>query len=256
MIVTPLEKWRKAQDARVALFRHPDQELSRRAARLSYDWSLTHPKYDFEMNDSKYDEVFCAEVVRYAFDKASEGKILVPKFRSHVTKFKGGAYPKSLGVTANTLFAPYDIEVDPRFEFVAEGKYYPTLRQVRMQDAILQSIYGWMIDKDYTFYGTASVSAQSYAGKFIRQFGFMKDDFPKYMPIKTMQSVLQFQEVAEALQKNLYEKEDKFYKAKGYLPSFSDMMVANDEYRKQDCLYYKAGKANAFHKIYRGPSCD
>ncbi|MNL54228.1 hypothetical protein D3C87_1775420 [compost metagenome] len=71
-----------------------------------------------------------------------------------------------------------------------------------------------------------------------------------------MQSVLQFQEVAEALQKNLYEKEDKFYKAKGYLPSFSDMMVANDEYRKQDCLYYKAGKANAFHKIYRGPSCD
>lgn len=256
VIVTPLEKWRKAQDARVALYRHPDKELSHRAARIVYDWGLTHPKYDFEMNDSDYENVFCAEVVRYAFDKASQGKLIVPKFRSHVSKFKGGDYPKSLGVTANTLFAPYDIEVDPRFDFVAEGKYYPSLRQVRMQDAILQSIYGWMIDKNYTFHGTASVSTQSYVGKFIRQFGFMKDDFPKYMPVKTMQAVLQFESVAEALQINLFKKEDEFYKAKGYLPSFADMMAANEAFRQKDCGYYKALKASEFHKIFHGPHCD
>jgi hypothetical protein len=256
VIVTPLDKWRKAQDARVALYRHKDTNLSYRAARVVYEWSLSHPKYDFEMDDSNYDKVFCAEVVRFAYDRASNGKLMIPKFRSHVSKFKGGDYPKTLGVTQNTLFAPYDIEVDPRFEFVAEGKYYPELRQVRMQDSILQSIYGWMIDKNYTFHWSATVSTQSYLGKALRQVGFMKQDFPSYMPVKTMQSVLQFESVAEVLQKNLYEKEGAYYKSRGYLPSFQEMMMANDEFRKQDCQNYQEGKTSKFHGIFRGTSCN
>jgi hypothetical protein len=256
VIITPLGKWRKAKDPRVALFRHKDSELAHKAARIAYDWSKTPAKYDFEMDDSNYDSVFCAEVVRYAYDKASKGQLMVPKFRSHVTKFKGGPYPKSLGVTKDTLFAPYDIEVEPRFEFVAEGKYYPGLRKVRMQDSVLQSVYGWMIEKDYTFHSTALVSVESYIGKGIRQLGFMKDEFPTYMPVQTMQSVLQFQTVAEALEKNLYAKEDSYYKAHGYLPSFQEMMVANDTFRKQDCLYYKKGQASAFHNIFRDGNCD
>lgn len=256
LIVTPLEKWRKARDARVALFRHKDESLSRRAARVAYDWSLTPLRYDFEMNDSKYDKVFCAEVIRYAYDKASDGKVLVPKFRSHVSKFKGGPYPKSLGVTEQTLFAPYDIEVDPRFDFVAEGKYYPHLRQVRMQDAILQSVYSWMIEKGYTFYWSFSVSAQSYLGKTFRQFGFLKDQFPTYMPIETMQSVLQFQTVAEILEENLYKKEDAYYKAHGYLPSFLDMMAANDKFRREDCQRFYKGETSEFHSLFRGKTCE
>ncbi|MDG0816871.1 YiiX/YebB-like N1pC/P60 family cysteine hydrolase [Bdellovibrio svalbardensis] len=256
VIVTPLEKWRQAHDSRVALFRHPDMELSHRAARIAYDWSLTHPDYDFAMDDSNYDKVFCAEVIRYAYDKASNGALIVPKFRSHVSKFKGGPYPKSLGVTKDTLFTPYDIEVDPRFDFVAEGKYYPALRQVRMQDSILQSIYSWMIEKNYTFYGSASVTAQSYAGKAIRYLGFMKEDFPTYMPIETMQSVIQFQTIAELLEANLYAKEDAYYKAHGYLPSFQEMMVANDAYRREDCLHYQKKESSKFHSIFRGSSCN
>lgn len=256
VVVTPLEKWRKVQDARVALYRHPDAELSRRAARIAYDWSLSPAKYDFEMDDSNYEKVFCAEVVRFAFDKASNGRILVPKFRSRVSKFKGGEYPKSLGVTQDTLFAPYDIEVDPRFDFVAEGKHYPDLRQVRMQDSVLQSMYGWMIEKGYTFHWSASVSTQSYLGKALRQVGFMKEQFPPYMPIHTMQSVLQFETVAEVLQTNLYDKEAAYYKAHGYLPSFLEMMTANEMYRRQDCELHQKGKSSKFHAIFRGKSCD
>lgn len=256
VIVTPLEEWRKAHDARVALFRHKDAELSHRAARAAYDWSLTHPKYDFEMDDSNYDTVFCAEVVRYAYDKASNGTLLVPKFRSHVSKFKGGPFPKSLGVTKDTLFAPYDIEVEPRFDFVAEGKYYPGLRQVRMQDAILQSVYSWMIEKNYTFYWSANMAAQCYLGKILRQFGFLKDQFPTYMPMKTMQSVWQFQTVAEALEENLYKKEEAYYKAHEYLPSFLEMMAANDAFRREDCQHYMKGEVSKFHTIFRGEKCD
>jgi len=255
VVVTPLEEWRKVQDSRVALFRFPDKNLSERAAHLVYEWGLTHPQYDFAMDDSKYDKAFCSEVVRYAYDKASDGKIILPKYRSHVSKFKGGPYPRSLGVTESTLFAPYDIEVDPRFDFVAESKYYPLLRQVRMQDSILQSIYQWMIDKNYNFHDTMWISTQTYLGKILRQIGFLKDLMPTYMPIQTIRSTLQFETVAEALEKNLYQKEDEYYKAHGYLPSFQEMMLSNDEYRKQDCVLYAQGKKSKFHYLFRGPGC-
>jgi hypothetical protein len=84
----------------------------------------------------------------------------------------------------------------------------------------------------------------------------MKDQFPTYMPIETMQSVMQFEEVAEALQTNLYEKEDAYYKNRGYLPSFLEMMMANDEYRKKDCQLYEKGKSSKFHSIFRGKNCE
>ncbi|MFS4460174.1 YiiX/YebB-like N1pC/P60 family cysteine hydrolase [Bdellovibrio sp. HCB2-146] len=256
VVITPLEEWRKAQDARVALYRFHDPEVAAKAAKMLYAWGQGHARYDFAMNDDDYSEVFCSEVVRFAFDEATVGAVKLPKYRSHVSKFKGGAYPKSLGVMGSSLFAPYDLEVEPHFSFVAEGRYYPLLRQVRMQDSVLQSVYEWMIGKGYVFYDSAWVTTQAYLGKGIRYLGFMSEDFPTYMPIKTMKSVLQFETVADALEAHLKKKEDEYYKAKGYLPSFMDMMVWNDEFRKQDCQLFKEGNKSAFHSIYRNETCD
>lgn len=251
VVVTPLEQWRKQQDSRVALYRFKDQDVAKAAAKVAYTWGLTHPDYDFAMDDNDYSKAFCSEVVKYAYDKASNGKIILPMFRSTVSKFKGGDYPKSLGVTSSTLFAPYDIEVDPRFEFVAEGKYYPLLRQVRMQDAVLQSVYSWMSEKGYTFYPNFSITAQVYIGKFLRYFGFFSDEFPTYMPIDTMKAVFMFDKVSTPLEENLYKKEDEYYRAKNYLPSFFEMMQANEQFREQDLKRYKEGEDPKFHKIFR-----
>ncbi|HEX7672968.1 MAG TPA: YiiX/YebB-like N1pC/P60 family cysteine hydrolase [Bdellovibrio sp.] len=246
IVITPLEKWLQAPDARIALYRQRDPELGKRAGRKMYDFARAgldkygEIRYDFAMNDSDYSAFFCSEVSRYAYDKASDGKFIVPKFRSTVTKFKNTAYPASLGVTSKTLFAPYDIEADPRFDFIAEYKYYPLLRQVRMQDAVLQSVYSWMIDKDYSFHWTLQNTGKSYLGKFLRQFGLFKDVLPKYMPMQTIKTTSQFQAVAATLEKNLFAKEDAFYKAHGYLPTFREFLSINEDYRKQDCLLHKA----------------
>ncbi|MBO9667495.1 MAG: hypothetical protein J7501_11870 [Bdellovibrio sp.] len=256
VVVTPLEQWRKTPDARVALFRQPDMALAHKAASISYAWGQKHAEYDFAMDDNDYDKVFCAEVIRYAYDKASDGKLMVPLYRSHVTKFKGGAYPKSLGVTSDSLFAPYDIEVDPRFDLVAEWKYFPLLRQVRMQDSVFQSIYAWMPGLNYSFYPNWWITTQAYIGKSIRYLGFMSDEFPTYMPIQTMESVLQFETVSKALEANLQKIENDYYTAKGYLPSFQEMMIFNNDYRKADCLLYQEGKSSEFHNIFRGPTCE
>ncbi|WP_413587118.1 YiiX/YebB-like N1pC/P60 family cysteine hydrolase [Bdellovibrio sp. HCB274] len=256
VVTTPLEKWRQTPDASVALYRQNDISLAHKAAHYAYTWSQKPAEYDFEMDDAKYDKVFCAEVVKLAYDKASDGKVILPAYRSHVSKFKGGAYPKSLGVMSDSLFAPYDIEVDPRFDLVAEWKYFPLLRQVRMQDSVFQSIYAWMPALNYKFYSNWWITTQAYVGKGIRYLGFMSDEFPTYMPIQTMESVLQFETVSKALEANLEEKESQYYTAHGYLPSFMDMMRINDEYRRADCQLFQDGKSSQFHDIFRGDSCN
>ncbi|WP_413586123.1 YiiX/YebB-like N1pC/P60 family cysteine hydrolase [Bdellovibrio sp. HCB274] len=241
VIVTPLEKWRQAEDSRVALFRYPDQNLAKKAARQMYDWAQAALdrkqgiRYDFAMNDDDYSAMFCSEVIRAAYDRASGGEIKIPKFRSTVSKFKNNKYPRSLGVTKTSLFAPYDVEVDPRFDFVAEYRFMPLLRQVRMQDAVLQSVYGWMIEKGYDFHWDMKHTSKSYLAKLVRQFGMVKETLPKYMPINAIETTVQFEAVAVALEKNIYQKEQEFYKKNGYLPSFQDLLAINEAYRIQDC---------------------
>lgn len=277
VIVTPLEKWRQQEDARVALYRQPNQELAQKAARAIYDRAksaLDRKKgirYDFAMDDDNYESLFCSEVIRYAYDIASGGDFMVPKFRSTVAKFKNTDYPTSLGVTKKSLFAPYDIEVDPRFEFVAENRHQPLLRQVRMQDAVLQSMYSWMIDKDYTYYPAASHSLKAMFAKLVRQFGIAKDTLPKYMPVASIKTNVQFEVVASLLEKNIYAKEKAFYDKHGFSPSFQDMLAINDEFRRQDCAkheeYRKAQNSvfvddkntsrdtSEFHWFFHGSSC-
>ena len=246
VIITPLQKWLQTPDARVALFRQRDPQLAQKAGRTIYDYAKARLskdgeiRYDFAMNDFDYSKFFCSEVAKYAYDKASDGKLLLPKYRSGITKFKNSDYPESLGVTSKTLFAPYDIEADPRFDFIAEYKYYPLLRQVRMQDAVLQSVYDWMIEKNYTFHWTAKMSTKAYLGKFLRQFGLLKDKMPKYMPIRTIATTLQFEGVATVLEQNIYKKEDEYYKKNGYLPTFKALMDINEAFRKEDCLTNQA----------------
>ncbi|MGZ3769631.1 MAG: YiiX/YebB-like N1pC/P60 family cysteine hydrolase [Bdellovibrio sp.] len=240
-IITPLEEWRKAEDSRVALYRMADSELAQKAGRIVYDKAKYEKdknggiRYDFSMNDDDYSKWFCSETVKYAFDKASDGKVIVPKFRSTISKFKDTDYPRSLGITRPTLFAPYDIEVDPRFNFVAEFRHYPLLRQVRMQDSVLQSIYTWMIKKDYSFHWFLGHTVKAYTALLLRQFGYLTDTLPTYMPVESVHTNIQFQAVATALEKNLFAKEDEFKRTHGYLPSFQDMLKINEEYRMQDC---------------------
>lgn len=241
VIVTPLEKWVQSPDARVALYRTPDQTLAKKAARYLYDHvnnlkkAGKTVKYDFAMNDNDYSSLFCSEVAKMAYDKASDGKFVLPYYRSLMTKFKDHAYPKSMGVNQTTLFSPHDIEVDPRFDFIAEFRHRPLLRQVRMQDAVLQSVYNWMEKKDYSFHWAPQHVTKSYFAKLARQFGLAKDVLPTYMPIATINTTLQFEGVAKNLEENIYAVEKNIYTTTNVLPSFQDLMRINEEYRLADC---------------------
>ncbi|MNK11926.1 hypothetical protein D3C87_299770 [compost metagenome] len=249
VIVTPLEKWRKAEDARVALYRQPDEVLAKKSARAVYDYAMsaiskgTNIRYDFAMDDSDYSTMFCSEVGKYAYDKGSDGKFIIPKFRTQATKFKGTTYLKDLGVDRDDLFAPFDMEVDPRFDFVAEYRYLPLIRQVRLQDAVLQSVYEWMVKDKYEYSFTFPVTGKAFIAKLGRQMGLFSKDLPKYMPMDTLLTTLKFEAVATTLEKNIYAKEAAYFKKHGHSLTFVDMMAINNEYRRKDCELHKSFKA-------------
>lgn len=245
LVITPLDEWRKMHDSRVALYRHPDTYLAQRASRVIYDHAMsfikkgTTKRYDFTMNDADDSAFFCSEVIGWAYKQASEGRVILPEHRSQTTKFEKTQYFEDLGIKRGSLFAPFDIEVDTRFEFIAEYRYLPLLRQVRMQDAVLQSVYDWMIKKDYDFHAAPDLSVKAVMAKIVRQFGLAKDKLPTYMPYKTLLTTLKYEGVATVLEKNLYAKEAAFYREKGHSMTFKDLMAINEEFRRQDCQKQK-----------------
>lgn len=241
VIVTPLEKWRKEQDARVVLYRNPDAALAKRAARLMYDkaaprfYAKDNIKYDFAMDDDNSDRIFCAELISHAYKLASNNQFKMPLHRTTITKFKGTGYLEGMGISKPSFFAPADMEVDTRFEEVAEFRHWPLLRQVRMQDSVLASVYSWMSDGGYRYHWSMFHGGKGVLAKMLRQFGLFTDQLPTYMPMNTLQMTLQFESVANALQDNIYEKEAQYYKANGHSMSFAEMLVINEQFRREDC---------------------
>lgn len=241
VIVTPIARWMSDRDARVVMYRHPDAALAKKAARLIYDHAeprfraKNNIRYDFAMDDADDGSFFCSEVAAYAYKKASQGKVVLPLHRSSVTKFRGTGYVEALGLKRDSIFAPGDMEVDTRFEMVGEYRHWPLLRQVRMQDAVLSSVYGWMIEKGYRFRGDAWLSGKAFLGKFLRQFGLLADKMPKYMPLKTVRVTLQFEAASNALQDDLYAKEALYHQRNGHSLSFREMLKITEDLRRKDC---------------------
>lgn len=250
LIVTPLEKWLASEDARVALYRPKEVlgEIGQRAGRQIFDHAMkfikngTAVKYDFAMNDEDPTEFFCSEVVKYAYKLGSNGQVVLPKYRTTAEKFKGTDYFKDMGIKPGSLFSPSDIEVDPRFDFVAEYRYLPLLAQVRMQDSVLQSVYDWMIKERYEFYFSPLHSGKGIIAKLGRQFGLFAEQLPKHMPHDTLVTTLKYEVVATSLEKNLYEKAAAYKKKNGYSLSFFELMQINNEYKYADCIMEKESK--------------
>lgn len=253
-IVTPLAEWLKQEDSRVVLFRQPDAEMATAAARAIYDRAEPfyrrgkNIRYDFAMDDRDSSTLFCAEVLGIAYSDASGGKFLMPLHRTQSTKFRGTGFLESLGIGQDSFFAPGDLEVDTRFELVAEYRHWPLLRRVRMQDSVLSSLYSWMIERDYRFRWNDNINVKTYLGKVLRQAGFLSNTLPTYMPMDAIRTSLQFEAAAGALEDHLFEREDRFFEKNGYSYSFREMLAINEEFRKKDCeIHRRAQRSN------RGP---
>jgi len=106
--------------------------------------------YDFSMQMDDYRRLFCSKLVRQAYDHASSGAVMVPWFTTQLNMSNRDFFDR-IGVTAQQTFAPGDIDLDPRFDLVAEWQDYRLTSTLRLQDMLMTKLLEWMERRGYVF---------------------------------------------------------------------------------------------------------
>lgn len=269
-IYTPLNEFLKKEEARIVLLRQADEELALRSARKIFDFVYSVKSkgkvvpYDFEMLDDEHSKLFCSEVIRYAYKLGSDGEFQVPTFRTSFSKLSGSQFFKDMGIRSKEAFAPADIDLDPRFDVVAEFRTIPKLRKLRMMDSILTSIYHWIEKEDYELKFNLSTKFKSNTAWIARKLGFMKAKIQFHMPQSTIETVLKFESLTKPLEDNLASYEKDYFETHGHSLTFKDLLRANEEFRLRDCEAYKINQKGMreegfvpvevqFHDEFRAP---
>ena len=142
---------------RAVLYRSKDPVVAARAAKLAYDrihatktGQARHIPYDFTMRLKGRRTLFCAKLVAQAYADATGGAMQLPMFKTRFDK-RNKAFFKSIGVRTKQTFAPGDIDLDPRFDLVAEWQDYRLTPLLRRQDMIMTKFFEWMETRGYAF---------------------------------------------------------------------------------------------------------
>ena len=157
-VITTLEHVLHHPLGRAVLYRHKDPALAARAAKMVHDRVLatktgfaSHIPYDFTMRLRGRKKLFCAKLVRQAFQDASGGKVKLPEFKTRLVQGKNRAFFRDIGVKAKETFAPGDIDLDTSFDLVAEWQDYRVTPRLRRQDMIMTKMFEWMETRGYEF---------------------------------------------------------------------------------------------------------
>ncbi len=147
----PLDEYLESKkEGRVVLLRYHDSRIARAAGRMIYARVQTaleagSPiRFNFHFNRRDHTRLFCAQVVEYAYQLATGGRVDLPKYPSTLFKLKQTPIYFALGIMTQQTFAPSDTELDPRFEVVAEWRNPRYLRLLRHSNVALTKLLEWL----------------------------------------------------------------------------------------------------------------
>ncbi len=257
-IGTDLFSWNQYvsdEKVRAVVFRYnnPDQEdekdaeIAHAAASKIRHIALNHKAkkgsricYDFTMNMNDRTCIFCSEIIRIAFEDA--GISGIPLFPSPINP-KNRNFVEKIGVTERVTFAPADIEIDPRFDLIAEWRDHHRIHRTHFMDAVLTSMYRWMDDMNYELYPSGE-------HKFLASFGYtlrriplldrtVKAQFPLNMKKDAIETVQVLNTVVNRLADYIDLEEQKLLHSgpKRYSPR--EMAETLEYYRTEDLRYYQ-----------------
>ncbi len=207
--------------ARAVLYRHKDPVLAARAAKMIHDHVAPTRKtfarrilYDFSMRLDEGRRLFCAKVVRLAFQMASEGRTNLPRYPTKLA-MKNRDFLNRIGVTATQTFAPADIDLETSFDLVCEWQDYRGTSNIRLQDFTCDKLFEWMDRYEYRFEETMIIRIVSLLGRFTSYFSDTAKDIlasvapkvPINMPRKAVAAVAMLHKTAEPIVRELRELE-------------------------------------------------
>lgn len=146
--VEPLNKFLSGR-ARLIVMRYQDPELAEKAARLMRAKLQNKVPYDYEMNSDDDSALYCTEVAAAGFKMA--GQVKVPLQMSRLPAAGRTRVYSDIGIASQYVFFPQDLEVDPRFEVMAEWTDYSKIGEMNKIDAVYGKMAQWMDKENYTF---------------------------------------------------------------------------------------------------------
>ena len=208
---------------RAVLFRHRDPDIAKRAADKMHERIRDarspggrHIFYDFTMELSGYDELFCSKLIREGYERASGGLVVLP---THPTEFRHAPkdFISRIGVTAEESFAPGDMELEPQFQLVAEWRDYRKTSAMRMMDMVMVKLFEWMEQKNYVFQPSFTIQLISTFGKLtgylpnaVKDFlTFVLPKVPSNMAASTIGAIAMLHKTAQPLYDELRAMELK-----------------------------------------------
>ncbi len=249
--VSSLETYASDGKARALVFRQPDKELGKVAAKKIYDLATKATNsgknipYDFGMNLRNHDEIFCSEIVEYGYELAARElgrEFKIPKFPTTFS-MKNRTFLEGIGVKSKETFAPADIEVDPRFKLISEWRDFDRIRLTHYHDAVLTAMFAWMEDYNYVLktdpitFVAKNVLWQARRWPLFSEL--LKERFPENMSKDALGTMMLLDDVAGELY-SVVEEADKDYRERtGLAMTAKQLRDALDDFRKRDFEVYK-----------------
>jgi hypothetical protein len=238
------------ENARLLLLRSRDRGLAARAAKFMHGKvasAIASGKpipYDYEFDFEDHSALSCAEVARYAYEEASEGRVIIPAHPSRIVADK--TFLDRFQLHAGETFEPADVELDPRFEIVAEFRDLSLTRDSRMKDVILSEMLRWVNELNY---GLMDTGKSKFAGGFVwpaRRTIFWPlvrtilglSDFSKDIPKPVFKSFALLNQVGEGLLKELRKRDAEFEKRTGWAMTYVDLTNELEKLRREDLQVY------------------
>jgi hypothetical protein len=250
LIMTPYKEWKKHNHhSRTMLFRLYDSKKAETLANKFYNktkFSYNNRKiiYDFHMNDRDRNELFCSEVIQSTYKPVG-----VPTYKTSFMSFKEHTFLKNLTITTEEVFAPSDIEIEPKFDLVAEWRNYDLTNETRMLDAIMTSVLKWLSKDNYhlkkTFRSSLGTNITYYARHY---FGLFKD-VPTNMPYTFLETIIKLNDVTNLLKDYLTDLNNQHIETYGYPMTYKKMIVALEKYKNIDYKKYISKQNFRLHKL-------
>ena len=250
-LVTTFENYASDGKARALLFRQTNKNLAKLAAKKIYDLATkatasgSNIPYDFGMDLKDRREVFCSEVVEYAYHLAAKELGIDFKMPLFLTTFKmkNRSFLDGIGVKVKETFAPADIEVDSRFQLVAEWRDYGRVRTTHYHDAILTEMFRWMEAYNYELHGDpASFISKNFLWSARRWPLFselLKNKFPRNMTKNALETMILLNDVSNELMESVTEADKKYYEKTGLLMTPIQMRKSLELFREEDLATYQ-----------------
>lgn len=256
--VRPLQDHIDDSNYRTMVFRYDDPEVARKAAEYIFHKvknasdTTGNILYDFSFNQDDNDELFCSEIISYAYAKVTNGKVQLPIFRSRLMVRKP-EFVKQLEITAEKSFIPADIEVDPRFKIVSEWRDAARTQENLQKDAVLQAMFKWSDQYGYRMIQASSKKSLIYRNIAwpLRRVPFLKKYFVEKMPLNMSRKLIGYfgvlDSIGEFLQERLKTLDDKAIQERG-VP-----LLKEEKYEVLDAIRIKdlQSRKKKLHKMYR-----